>query len=249
MVCLFLIQMANFQKLIVFILLLTMVRTAAAQSAHQLLRKGDNAYDKSNYAAAEEAYRQADKKKLDDPHTNYNTGNALYQQSHYDQSESFYRKSAELAQDPATEADALHNLGNAFLKQRKFKEAVEAYQNSLRRRPGDPQTKANLQLAKKQLKQQQEQEQNAAQQPQDKQQPSDQQQQQQQPGQNQDQNQPRQPNQQPEQQPEQPADGQMTREQARRLLETAVSPADQKNARKYRELDPGTHQTKPKKDW
>ena len=41
----------------------------------------------------------------------------------------------------------------------------------------------------------------------------------------------------------------MTREQARRLLETAVAPEDQRNARKYRELDPGKHQVKPKKDW
>lgn len=247
--------MVVFQKFTGIVLFLLAGQMALAQSAHQLLRRGDNAYDKSNYAEAEEAYRQADTKKKNDLYTTYNTGNALYQQSHYDQSESFFRKSAELAQDPAAKADALHNLGNAFLKQRKFKEAVEAYQNSLRQRPGDPQTKANLQLAKKQLKQQQEQQQNQGQQPQDQQQPSDQQQQQQQPqpGQNQDQNQPQQPNEQPNQQPdqqqEQPADGQMTREQARRLLETAVSPADQKNARKYRELDPGTHQTRPKKDW
>lgn len=230
--------------------LLCAAQTPFAQSAHQALRQGDRAYDMSNYAESEEAYREAEKKKSDDPRTYYNTGNAIYQQSHYDESERYFRKTAELAKEPAMKADAFHNLGNAMLKQHKFQEAVDAYQNSLRARPGDPETKANLQLAKKYLKQQQQQ--NSGQQPRDQQQPSSSKPsgQQQQQGQNQDQQQQNpQPNQPQEQQQEQPSDGQMTREQARRMLETAVSPADQKSARKYRELDPGQHQARPKKDW
>ena len=33
------------------------------------------------------------------------------------------------------------------------------------------------------------------------------------------------------------------------LLETAVAPEDKQNARKYREMEPGKHRVKPKKDW
>ena len=60
--------------------------------------------------------------------------------------------------------------------------------------------------------------------------------------------QPQQPDQQQQQQQQQP-DGRMTPEQAKRLLETAVAPEDRRNAKKYREQEPGKHQTRKKKDW
>ena len=47
--------------------------------------------------------------------------------------------------------------GSDISKQEKFKEASEAYENSLRLRPGDPESKMNLQYAKQKLKEQQQQ--------------------------------------------------------------------------------------------
>jgi tetratricopeptide (TPR) repeat protein len=226
-----------------------------AQSAHNLQREADRFYSESNYREAEERYRQASKKKADDPTLRYNTGNAIYQQGNYAASELYFKNAAELATDPNRRADALHNLGNAYLKQQKYSEAVQSYENSLRERPGDAETKVNLQLAKKKLRQQQAEQQQKDQQDQQNQN-NDQQDQNQQGQQNQGQ-QPQQPNQQPgeqdqqpDQQPEQPnTDGRMTREQAKRLLETAVAPEDQQNAKKYREQEPGKHTVRPKKDW
>lgn len=223
-----------------------------AQSIHKFLREGDREYERSKYRESENAYRQAERNAPTEKKNDvlYNTGNAIYQQGQYERSEDYYKQTAEAATDPALRADALHNLGNAYLKQKKLPQAVDAYQNSLRLRPGDPETKANLQLAKKLLKQQQS-EQNQGQQQQQQNAGSNSSNQQQNPDQNQ-QPQPEQSGQQEQsEQQEQPADSdnKMTPEQARRLLETAVSPADQKNARKYRELDPGKHQTRPQKDW
>lgn len=233
--------------------LLLFGKSLFAQSAHQLQRQGDREYEKAHYREAEEAYRQAGQKKENDPAIQYNTGNAIYQQGHYAASESYFEQTAKSAQKPAVRADAFHNLGNAYFKQQKFKEAVNAYENSLRLRPGDADTKVNLQMAQKKWKQQQEQQkqqkQQQEQQKQDQQQQEQQKQQQEQPNSNQQQNQPQEQQEQTQKQEEQPADGNMTREQARRLLETAVGPEDQKNARKYRELEPGKHKTQPKKDW
>jgi tetratricopeptide (TPR) repeat protein len=222
-----------------------------AQSAHQLLRQGDREYQNAKYREAEEAYRQAGQKKANDPAVQYNTGNAIYQQGNYAASESYFEQAAKTAKEPAVRADAFHNLGNTFFKQQKYKEALNAYENSLRLRPGDVDTKVNLQMAKKKWQQQQEQQKKQEQQEQPQNQPQQDQSsgQQQQPNENQKQEQPQQPQEQPQQPEEQPSDGSMTREQARRLLETAVGPEDQKNARKYRELDPGKHKTQPKKDW
>lgn len=234
-------------RLLLSIALLT-ANTGLAQSARKLQREGDRQYQDAHYREAEEAYRQAAQQKQNDPTVHYNTGNAIYQQGNYAASENYFDQTARQAKDPALRADAFHNLGNAYFKQQKFKAAVDAYENSLRLRPGNADTKVNLQMAKKKLQQQQqEQQQQEQQQNQPQEQPNDQQQQQQQQQQNQPQQ--TQPQQKNQQQEEQPADGSMTREQARRILETAVSPEDQKNARKYRELDPGKHKTRPAKDW
>ncbi|HRU61906.1 MAG TPA: tetratricopeptide repeat protein, partial [Bacteroidia bacterium] len=53
------------------------------------------------------------------------------------------------AADP--QPGVLHNLGNALLHQHKYREAAQAYERSLRLRPGHPETKMNLQMAKKKL--------------------------------------------------------------------------------------------------
>jgi len=232
------------------VLLCALGPTMTAQSAHKHLRDGDRSYERSNYGEAEQAYRQANEKIPTDPKSAYNLGNALYQQGNYGEAEKKYEQAAKTAPEPALQADALHNLGNAYILQQKYQEAIRAYENSLRRRPGDPATKANLQLAKKKWQQQQQEqqkEQEQQQQPQEQQDSSAGQQPAEQPQQpDQQEQQPSQPSQKP---PEQPNDGKMTREQAQRILETAVSPEDKRNARKYREQEPGKHQVRPKKDW
>ncbi|MCB9331350.1 MAG: tetratricopeptide repeat protein [Lewinellaceae bacterium] len=247
--------MKNIEKYSFFIVILLLAQTLPAQSAHSLQREADRQYSKSNYRNAEQGYRKASEKKANDPALLYNTGNAIYQQGNYAASEPFFEKAAQSAKEPAKRADALHNLGNAYLKQQKYREAVEAYENSLRQRPGDSETKVNLQLAKKKLQQQQQEQQQQNQQ--NQQQNNDQQDQQQQQQNNDQQNQ-QQQNQQPNEQPQQPdqqpqqqqqQDGRMTPEQAKRLLETAVAPEDRRNAKKYREQEPGKHQVRPKKDW
>ena len=62
--------------------------------------------------------------------------------------------------------DYYHNLGNSFLAQKRYQEAVDAYKNALRRNPGDNETRENYIYAKKKLEdgqnqdQQQQQDQN-----------------------------------------------------------------------------------------
>ena len=59
--------------------------------------------------------------------------------------------------DPALQAGACYNLGNAFFRQQKLQEAVEAYKKSLELKPDDIDAKINLELAQEMLKQQQQQ--------------------------------------------------------------------------------------------
>ncbi len=227
-----------------------------AQSSHNHLRKGDAEYDKEHYKDAEKHYRDAAELKYGDPLAQYNLGNALYQQGRWEDAATRFEQAVSAAPDNAFKADALHNLGNAQLKQNKFKESVEAYEKSLRLRPGDAASKQNLQMAKKKLREEQQRQQQ--QQQQEKQQQDQQQQNQNNQQQNQPDKQPPQPEkQQPNpgeqpQEPQNPSDGKqekLKKEEARRLLETAIGPEDQKNTRKYREQRQQPRSSGKEKDW
>lgn len=230
----------------------------AAQRAHKPLRQGDRFYDKKEYEAAEKAYREALAREPANPAALYNTGNAAYRQGHYDDAAALFADAGSKTSDPAARAAALHNLGNVYMQKNEWQKAVEAYEQSLRLRPGQPGTKSNLQLAKKKLRAQQEQEKQKQQQQNPQEQPKDQpenQDSQEKPQPNNDpaekpqespQSAEQQQNRQPRQSPQQP--GQLTPEQARRQLETAVGPADQMSARRYRESRQQTP-SKGKKDW
>jgi len=244
----------------VFILFLIGAFALQAQSVHQALQLGDSQYLRDNFKEAEKAYRVAADLEFSNPKALYNLGNALYQQGKWADAAERFGQAAKYAAIKADAADALHNRGNALMKQRQFKDAVASYENSLRLRPGDANTKMNLQMAKKKLKeeeqkekdkqqQQQQNKQDQDQQPQNKQdqQPQDQQPQDQQP-QDQQQNQSGNPQEQP-QQPEQPQPGKMKKEEAQRLLETAVDPEDQRNARKYRSAQQQNKANTARKDW
>ncbi len=225
-----------------------------AQTAHKYLLEGDRLYDRDQFQKAEKEYRTAADVKYGDPQALYNLANAMYQQGNWEGAAQRYEQAAKGLEMPAKKADAWHNLGNANMKLQKFKEAVNAYENSLRLRPGDPETKSNLQMAKKKVK-----EQEAQQQSQQQNQPPPQEQNQNEPpppapqeeqnNQNKPQDQPQQPqNQPPQPQQEEQQAGKMTKEEAKRLLETAVGPEDQSNARKYRSAQQRQGK-RSKKDW
>jgi len=240
--------------LLVFLLLCVM--TARSQTTHQLLRKGDRAYNSSNFSDAGKIYEDALKSAPDNQSAAYNLGNAMYQQGKYEDAVKQYERAAKTNSNPAYQADVLHNLGNAYLQQQKYKESAESYEKSLRLRPGDPDTKRNLQLVKRKLQEEKQKQPKPQEQNQDQKQDKNQDQKQnqnQKQDQNQDQSQDQDQNQpqnqdQNKQEPEQ-QQGKLSKEEAKRLLETAVGPDDQKNARKYREQE---QKTKPKgkvKDW
>jgi Ca-activated chloride channel homolog len=230
----------------------------SAQATHTPLRQGDRAYDRTQYKEAEKHYRIAADRDMGNSKAVYNLGNTLYQQGNFEDAAQRFQQVASIEKDPATKADALHNLGDAFLKQRKFKEAVRAYEESLRNRPADPGTKQNLQMAKKKLKEEEQKEKEQQQKNQQQNQDPNQAPQPNQPNQpDKQQNQPNQPNQDPQGQPQSPKNEQqkeldaqkLKKEDAKRLLETAVGPDDRKNAQKYRATQQQNKPKGSKKDW
>lgn len=239
------------------ILFLIICSTAmTAQSAHKLLIEGDESYLNEEYLTAEESYRKAQQKNSSTK-SNFNLGNAVYQQERYEEAVQHYQSTYNVAEDDLERANALYNLGNAQLKSGQIEAAIDTYKEANRFNPDDSEILTNLYMAKLMMKQQQEQQQQEQQQQDEQnneqneeQQSNDQQQDQQQQGDDQ---------QQQEQQPQdsdiensseeqqQAAQGQeLSKEDALKLLEVIEN--EEKNVQEKLRKVSG-NKTKPKKDW
>jgi len=211
---------------------------ALAQAGRAEVREGNRLYDEGRFQEAHERYLQGLAEAPSSPVIHFNDGNALYRSEDYQRAMEAYREAVESG-DPALAAGAWYNLGNALYRQQQLQPSLEAYKQALRLRPDDVDAKHNLERVLQELQQQQDQQNQQNQQQdqnQDQQDQGDQQDQQQnqdqgQQGQQDDQsrqdrqNQPGQQDRQPPQEQSQGQGeaerqpGQMTREEAERLLD------------------------------
>lgn len=143
---------------------------ASAQSEHDLLLEGCDAYNKQDYAAAVQLFELAAKENPDGLKSRYNLGNAYYQQKDYIKAAQNYEQSFELSPTNNSKAKVLYNWGNCLLMHSKaqlkkeaaqqdkkgvlqnLKSAIEHYKESLRLQPQDYDAKINLATAFKLLR-------------------------------------------------------------------------------------------------
>jgi Ca-activated chloride channel family protein len=107
---------------------------------------------------AEEAlgfYDKAVAKLPNDPGAHFDRGAALYALSRFEEASQEFLRATE-AKDGALKASAFYNLGNAFFKKDKFKEAIEAYKRAMTLDPRDAHAKWNLEIALRKQKDEEE---------------------------------------------------------------------------------------------
>ena len=184
---------------------LLMPATLVAQRA--LVEEANRLYAEGRYAEAHEMYLEALRENPGSPLIRFNEGNALYQGQEFERALEAYQDAIESG-DTALATGAWYNLGNSLFRQQQLDASLEAYKQALRIDPGDTDAKHNLERVLEQMEEQENQQ--------------DQQ------NQNDDQNQEDQDQQQPppqgnpeqdQEQPAQPPPGQMTPEEAERLLQ------------------------------
>lgn len=115
------------------------------------MRQAEEAMAGNNPAAAEAFYRKAIAQDPSNAEARYNLGNLYYDYELLAQAVDRHTQSAEVTEKKPLKHDAFHNRGNSFMKAKRYKEAVEAYKNSLRNNPNDEETRYNYALAKKLL--------------------------------------------------------------------------------------------------
>ena len=144
--------------LLIFAVLLTV--PVWAQVDRKDVRRGNRDFRKGELREAEIDYRKALVKDSLSVAANYNLANTLYREGDYAQAQQTLERVKDTAPMTAASADYYFNLGDAALQQKDYQKAVEAFGESLIRRPDDLQAKENFIYAKKMLQNQQNQQQN-----------------------------------------------------------------------------------------
>ena len=132
-------------------------QTAAqlAREARNDLREGNKKFHQLQFDEAEIAYKKALSKNPAYSKAAYNLGNAVYEQGRNKEAIAQFEWLEKTLTDKVAKADVFHNKGNAFIKEKQYGPAVEAYKNALRNRPEDEETRYNLAMAQELLEDQQ----------------------------------------------------------------------------------------------
>lgn len=145
----------TFRYLILSCLLLFVVsQDLQAQSLRSLNNSGVEKYRDKKYADAEVNFKKSLDKAPDNFITNFNLGDAYYQQKRYDEALNSYNTALAQAKTKDEKAKVYHNIGNSLLKSNQIQESINAYKNSLKLNPNDEDTKYNLSYAIDMLKNQ-----------------------------------------------------------------------------------------------
>jgi Ca-activated chloride channel homolog len=142
--------------IIIFSCLLTFsaLSVLQAQSLRSLNNNGVEKYKDKKFADAEVNFKKGLDKEPANFITNFNLGDAYYQQQRYDEALNSYKAALSQAKTKNEKAKVYHNIGNSLLKSKQIKESIEAYKNSLKLNPNDEETKYNLSYALDLLKNQ-----------------------------------------------------------------------------------------------
>lgn len=244
---------------VMVVCLLLMPAALMAQDDKKPVRKGNRAFKKGDYHAAEIEYKRGLAEDSTSLFSKYNLANALYKTDSFSEAELYMQNMGDTlkALSPEKASDYFHNSGNLALKQKKYQEAVDAYKESLRLNPNEMATKENLAYAQKMLKESQNQQQqnqdqqnqdNDDQQNQEQDQNRDQQddRQQNQDQQNNDQNQNQQQNKEQQQQQGQPK---ITPQAAQQMLQAIEDKEKQTQEKVRKEKAEKQENQKKKKNW
>jgi tetratricopeptide (TPR) repeat protein len=132
--------------------LLTVSLVVSAQEKDKTMPKANDEYSEKKFAEAEANYRISHSKFAKRTVAPFNLGNSIYKQNQNAEAKFAYAKAIEITKSRTQKHKIYHNLGNVFMNEKNYTNAVEAYKNALRSNPADEETRYNYALAKKKLK-------------------------------------------------------------------------------------------------
>lgn len=137
---------------IAFVVWVTVPISTQAQTSRIVARKAYKAYNKKEYARSLDLYKQSLRFSKPDPRSNFGKANSLLRLGKDKEALELLTSMLDstATQQTAREiADIAHNIGNIHMAHKDYAQAIDAYKQSLKAFPGDPETIYNLALALK----------------------------------------------------------------------------------------------------
>ncbi len=141
-------------------LLLSVLFFPVGSRAQNSWQEGDKLYRAGKFSEAAAAYKKALSDTGASRAAGYNLGNALYRSGNFAEAQ----KTFEAAKKKGSSSRTSYNEGNSWAEQKKWKEAMEAYKEALRREPNAADAQYNYNYARLQQQAQQQKEQQQKQQ-------------------------------------------------------------------------------------
>lgn len=148
-------QTKYFSKFLGLLFVLLFSISSIAQENEKVIRKSNNLLSeaqqnlqKERFTAAEAEYRKAISLNPKSETGKYNLGTAYYGRDKNAEAMYRFKQAAATATNKADKHKAFHNLGNTFMNEKNYQNAVNAYKDALRNNPNDEETRYNLALAK-----------------------------------------------------------------------------------------------------
>ena len=110
------------------------------------------AYENKNYAEALKRYESAQKIAPDDIDLSDEMAQSAYKARDFERAEKIYQQGSGTKMSKRERADAMHNMGNAQMRQENYEGAIESYKEALRLNPNDEETRYNLSKAIRKVK-------------------------------------------------------------------------------------------------
>ena len=124
------------------------------KKSQELLSEANFEMKNDNFPLAEAEYREAISLNPKEDTGKYNLGTAYYNKEMNATAMNRFKQATAVADTKPDKHKAFHNLGNTFMNEKKYQEAVESYKSALRNNPKDDETRYNLALAKELLEDQ-----------------------------------------------------------------------------------------------
>lgn len=124
------------------------------KKSQKLLSEANFEMKNDNFPLAEAEYREAISLNPKEDTGKYNLGTAYYNKEMNTTAMNRFKQATAVADTKPDKHKAFHNLGNTYMNEKKYQEAVESYKSALRNNPKDDETRYNLALAKELLEDQ-----------------------------------------------------------------------------------------------
>ncbi len=148
-------------KLVILLISIVSVFSLTAQKAvRKNIKQGNKSYNEQKYEQAATKFEEAIKINPNAPEANFNLANTLYKQKEWDKSiEQLQHYQLIEKENEQQIAASWYNMGNALLQKKDLQNSMEAYKNALRINPEDDEARYNLAVVQKMINDEEEEQQ------------------------------------------------------------------------------------------